>query len=179
MQSHEIVQFWFEEIESSFWWKKDENFDQTLRDRFTEVHEQACRAELYDWRVTAEGRLAEIIMLDQFSRNMYRDQPRAFAQDPLCVALTQEGLSLGVLDKLPPQQKPFFLMPLMHSESLKIHDYALPFFEELKNPDILNFEKKHRIIIERFGRYPHRNEVLGRSSTIEEIAFLKEPGSSF
>ncbi len=179
MKAQDVIDFWFEEIDSSQWWKKDSQFDQLIFDRFFTVFEQAKVSALFDWRETPEGRLAEIIVLDQFSRNMFRDKPEALAVDPLGLALSQEAVNLGTLEKLKDNQKPFLIMPYMHSESLKVHDVAMTLFEKIGRPENLEFEKKHRDIIVRFGRYPHRNEVLGRTSTPEELEFLKQPGSSF
>jgi uncharacterized protein (DUF924 family) len=117
-----ILEFWFEEIEQSQWWVKDEAFDENLTQRFSEIHARAARCELYEWRVTAQGRLAEIIVLDQFSRNMFRNMPLAFSNDPLALALSQEAVSNGADKLLCPQERSFLYMPFMHSESLKIHD---------------------------------------------------------
>jgi len=139
----------------------------------------ASQAELWSWRSNAEGRLAEIIVLDQFSRNLYRDSPRAFAQDALALALAQEAISLKLDQQLSPEQRSFLYMPFMHSESQIIHEFALKLFQRLGNPENLDFEKKHKIIIERFGRYPHRNQILGRQSSAEELEFLTQPNSSF
>jgi hypothetical protein len=141
--------------------------------------DQAKHCELWTWRATAEGRLAEIIVLDQFSRNLYRDHAESFAQDALALALAQEAIQLNLDQQLSPEQRSFLYMPFMHSESKIIHIQALQLFEELGNPLNLDFEKKHKVIIDRFGRYPHRNQILGRSSTAEEIEFLKQPNSHF
>lgn len=136
--------------------------------------------ELYGWRKTAHGRLAEIIVLDQFSRNMYRDQPQSFAADPMALVLAQEAVFLGADKKLKtPQEQAFLYMPYMHSESEIIHEVALDLFSQPGLENNYAFELKHKEIIDRFGRYPHRNDILGRQSTAEELAFLKEPGSSF
>jgi uncharacterized protein (DUF924 family) len=175
----EILKFWFEEIDPSQWWVKDQAFDKMLTDRFSEIHASATRCELYEWRVTAQGRLAEIIVLDQFSRNMFRDTPLAFSSDPLALALSQEAVSGGADKLLGPQQRSFLYMPFMHSESLKIHEVATDLFRRNGIQSSLDFELKHKAIIERFGRYPHRNSILGRVSTAEEIEFLKLPGSGF
>lgn len=174
-----IISFWFTEIESKLWFKKDDAFDQLLREKYGELHHRAAQAELFTWRSSAEGRLAEIIVLDQFSRNMYRDSPKAFASDPLALALAQEAVSLGLDQQLEPQKRTFLYMPYMHSESLLVHDNALKLFTELGRENNLEFEKKHRAIIEKFGRYPHRNNTLGRQSTVAEYEFLTQPGSSF
>ena len=175
----EVLKFWFEETDPSQWWTKDDNFDQLLTERFSEVHARAIRCELFEWRVNAKGRLAEIIVLDQFSRNMYRDSPLAFANDPLALALSQEAISAGVENELTPMERSFLYMPFMHSESLKMHEVAMELFNRNGINSSLDFELKHKRIIERFGRYPHRNSILGRATTEEEIEFLKTPGSGF
>jgi uncharacterized protein (DUF924 family) len=134
---------------------------------------------LFAWRTTAEGRLAEIIVLDQFSRNVYRDTPRAFAQDVPALVLAQELVASGQDRSLSIAQRTFAYMPYMHSESALVHVQAVALFSQPGMEDNLNFELRHKAIIDRFGRYPHRNAVLGRPSTPEELAFLSEPGSSF
>ncbi len=118
-------------------------------------------------------------MLDQFSRNVYRDTPRAFAQDALALVLAQELVASGQDRSLPKAQRVFAYMPYMHSESALVHTQAVALFTQLGIQDNLNFELRHKAIIDRFGRYPHRNTILGRTSTAEELAFLSEPGSSF
>lgn len=175
----EILKFWFEESEPAQWWKKDESFDQVIIERFSGIHCQAARCELFEWRKTAHGRLAEIIVLDQFSRNMFRDSPLSFAHDPLALALAQEAISSGTEKSLNQSERSFLYMPFMHSESLKIHKIAVSLFTENGNQRSLDFELRHKNIIEQFGRYPHRNKILGRKSTDEEIEFLKQPGSGF
>jgi uncharacterized protein (DUF924 family) len=175
----EILKFWFEEIKPPQWWKKDENLDRIITERFSEIHRRASRCELFEWRKEARGRLAEIIVLDQFSRNMFRGSPLSFAFDPLALALAQEAVSAGIDKLLNQSECSFFYMPFMHSESLKIHEVATELFRNNGNQNSLDFELKHKAIIERFGRYPHRNSILGRESTAEEIEFLKQPGSGF
>ena len=175
----EVIKFWFEEIEPRQWWIKDDAFDQLIRERFSTIHQQASRCELFTWRESALGRLAEIIVLDQFSRNMFRGTAHAFAQDQVALVLCQEAISLGVDSELPPKQRSFMYMPLMHSESLLIHQQAESLYRRLGDPSSLEYELRHKNIIAQFGRYPHRNEILGRESTEEEKKFLQEPGSSF
>ena len=173
----EILKFWFEEIDPSQWWKKDPDFDRLIVKRFSAVHSRAARCELFGWRKEARGRLAEVIVLDQFSRNMFRDTPQSFACDALALALAQEAVSVGADQLLNPTERSFLYMPYMHSESSAIHEVAVQLFENLGKA--FDFELKHKAIIDRFGRYPHRNKVLGRESTAEEIEFLKQPGSGF
>jgi uncharacterized protein (DUF924 family) len=134
---------------------------------------------LFAWRATPEGRLAEVLVLDQFSRNVYRDTPRAFAQDALALALAQELVASGQDRSLPLEQRKFAYMPYMHSESLAIHAQATALFAQPGLENNLDFELRHQAIITRFGRYPHRSAILGRTSSAEELAFLSEPGSGF
>ena len=175
----DVLRFWFEEIEPACWWKKDAAFDAGIRNRFADTHAAACDAELSHWRVSPEGRLAEILVLDQFSRNLFRDDPRSFAQDGMALVLAQEAVRQGADRALAPTQRSFLYMPYMHSESLAIHDQALQLFDQPGLENNLNFERQHRDLIVRFGRYPHRNALLGRASTPEELAYLAEPGAGF
>ena len=131
------------------------------------------------WRNTAKGRLAEIIVLDQFSRNIFRGKPESFQADPLALILSQEAMFQSDHHHLETFQKVFLLMPLMHSESLLIQDESVRLFEEFGKEDNLKYAIKHREVIKRFGRFPHRNDILSRPSTAEEIEFLKQPGTSF
>ncbi|WP_047046989.1 DUF924 family protein [Vibrio mexicanus] len=179
MNHLDVLDFWFKELEPKQWWVKDTNLDETIRSRFHNLHTQAAVCELSDWRETAKGRLAEIIILDQFSRNLYRDTPSAFAYDALALGLAQEAIRTGDDQALEPIERSFLYMPFMHSESLTIHEQAIVLFTKNGIENNLDFEIKHKVIIERFGRYPHRNEILGRTSTKEEIEFLKQPDSSF
>lgn len=176
---NEILTFWFEEIDQSQWWIKDDAFDQLIRDRFSDVHSKAVRCELFDWRKNPHGRLAEIIILDQFSRNMFRGSPLAFSNDPMALTLSQEAISLGIDTLLSLIERGFIYLPFMHSESIIIHDTAENLYREHGVQSSLEWEIKHKNIIKNFGRYPHRNEALGRKSTDEELAFLKQPNSSF
>ncbi len=179
MKPDDVLAFWFEEIEPRMWWQTDTDFDATIRRRFGRLLEQASQAELFEWREQASGRLAEIIVLDQFSRNIHRGTPFAFAADPMAVALAQEAVAAGALDELDETERAFLLMPYMHSESKIIHQHADRLFRDHAPGEQHDFELKHKVIIDRFGRYPHRNAILGRKSTPEEVEFLKQPGSSF
>ncbi len=179
MHFNDILHFWFEELTDKQHFAKDTALDETIRTRFGATLEAAARCELFGWRATDEGRLAEIIVLDQFSRNVLRDTPGAFAQDALALALAQELVASGRHLGLSVAQRRFVYMPYMHSESPLMHVQAATLFEEPGLEDNLDFELRHKAIIDRFGRYPHRNQILGRVSTAEEIAFLSGPGSSF
>lgn len=175
----DILHFWFSEIPPKQWWAADPAFDGLITERFGALHAKAARAELSAWRSSAEGRLAEVLVLDQFSRNIHRGTPRAFAQDGMALVLAQEAVSAGADLALADTQRSFLYMPYMHSESQAVHVQAEVLFRALGNENSLNFELRHKAIVDRFGRYPHRNVVLGRESTAEELAFLREPGSSF
>ena len=179
MQPQSILHFWFTELTPKQHFAKDAALDEAIRTRFGATLEAAARCELFAWRATPEGRLAEVLVLDQFSRNVYRDTPRAFAQDALALALAQELVASGQDRSLTVAQRSFAYMPYMHSESALIHEQAVALFSQPGQEDTLRFEQAHKAIIDRFGRYPHRNAILGRSSTAEELAFLSGPGSSF
>jgi len=175
----EVIDFWFKEIEPSRWWVKDTLFDKEITIKFLQVHEAARQCELVHWRKNPSGRLAEIIVLDQFSRNMYRDTAQAFSYDGIALALAQEAIALGADKTLTPIERSFLYMPFMHSESLVIHEQAVALYKANGIDNNLDFELKHKEIIERFGRYPHRNLILNRESTAEEVKFLSQPNSSF
>lgn len=179
MNPEVVLKFWFEETPQKMWFTKDEAFDRSLQQRFGALHEKASQGELFSWRETVEGRLAEIILLDQFSRNLFRDSAKAFAQDAVALVLAQEAVRLELDKKLDVNRKAFLYMPYMHSESLLIHEEAIKLFNQPGLEFNFKYEKMHKDIIEKFGRYPHRNALLGRASTSEEEEFLKQPGSSF
>ena len=179
MQPENILHFWFDELTDKQHFAKDAALDELIRSRFGQTLEAATRCELFAWRGTAGGRLAEIIVLDQFSRNVYRDTPLSFAQDGLALCLAQELVASGQDQLLSTAQRRFAYMPYMHSESPLVHAQAVQLFAQPGLENNLDFELRHQAIIARFGRYPHRNAVLGRASTAEELAFLNGPGSSF
>lgn len=174
-----VLDFWFHETQPAQWWKVDPGFDDLIRRRFAALHAQARRCELFAWRATPEGRLAEVIVLDQFARNLHRGTADAFSADPLALALAQEAVAAGADLALPPERRAFLYMPYMHSESAAIHAVGEPLMRERAPQHTHEFELKHKAIVDRFGRYPHRNAILGRASTAEEAEFLRQPGSSF
>jgi len=175
----DVINFWFKEIEPKHWWSADPAFDAMLKVRYAGLLQQAAAGELYTWRATPQGRLAEVIVLDQFSRNIYRGTPLAFAQDPMALVLSQEAVAAGALAVLTEDERNFLLMPYMHSESRAIHLQGEALFKQYAPASNYEFELRHKAIIDRFGRYPHRNAILGRASTDEEVEFLKQPGSGF
>ncbi|BBG59249.1 DUF924 family protein [Providencia rustigianii] len=175
----EVLSFWFEESTPKQWFEKSEKFDITIAKRFKTLSEQASQGELAYWRSSIRGRLAEIIILDQFSRNLWRNTPRAFAQDGMALVLAQEAIKQPDYNMLTLSQRKFILMPFMHSESSFIHLQAVELFRMLGDDNTLDYEMRHKAIIDKFGRYPHRNGILNRPSTAEEVVFLQQPNSSF
>ncbi|MGH8146345.1 MAG: DUF924 family protein [Rhodanobacteraceae bacterium] len=179
MDPQAVLKFWFDELTPRQHFEKDEGLDVVIRTRFADCHAAVARGELDVWRDSADGRLAEIIVLDQFSRNLFRDDARAFACDGMALVLAQEAVRAGADREMPGARRAFLYMPHMHSESRVIHVQAERLFRQPGLENNYEFELKHKAIIDRFGRYPHRNAVLGRASTSEEMAFLQGPGSSF
>lgn len=175
----EILHFWFEEITPQQWFEKDEAFDHLIKDRFETVYWQVEGLECQDWLKTPEGCLAYVIVLDQLSRNMFRDQAQAFAADHLALKAAQTAVRQGFDQSLAETKRRFLYMPYMHSEVSSVHETAVELFMALGNAMTLDYEYKHKAIIDRFGRYPHRNQILGRKSTAEELEFLQGPDSSF
>jgi len=179
MDHQQVIDFWFAEIKPAQWWAADADLDHVIVERFGALHARAVRCELYKWRVHPLGRLAEVIVLDQFSRNIYRGTAQAFAADPIALALAQEAVATNAAATLEPRQRAFLYMPYMHSESREIHEIAVRLFSEYGLEGSLDSELKHKAIIDRFGRYPHRNSILGRISSEEESEFLKNRRPSF
>jgi len=167
---NDVLDFWFDELDPSRWYRKSDALDARIVARFASLHQAIVAGERAAWRDTPDGRLAEIIVLDQFSRNMFRGSPLAFATDPLALALAQESIRAGADTALDDSRRAFLYLPFMHSESALIHEEAMRLFADLPN---LDFEIRHKAQIDRFGRYPHRNAVLGRVSTPEELEWLE------
>lgn len=174
-----IINFWFNELSPKNWFESNIRVDEFILKRFGVLHKKATQGELYEWRSSPEGALAEIIILDQFSRNIYRDRADAFANDSMALTLAQTAVQREYDKDLDSTKLAFLYMPYMHSESKLIHEIALKLYSQPGLEQNLAFELKHKAIIDRFGRYPHRNAILNRSSTLEEIEFLKLPDSSF
>lgn len=173
----EVLAFWL--ADPARWWTKDPAFDAEVRDRFGAVHAAIERREHEAWLETPRGAEAYVIALDQFSRNMFRDTPRMFASDAQALAAARTAVARGFDQALPPTERTWLYMPFMHSEDLADQDHCVALFQGVAAPENLRFAEAHRDIIRRFGRFPHRNAILGRASTPEELAFLREPGSSF
>ncbi|MFN5465069.1 MAG: DUF924 family protein [Cyanobacteriota bacterium] len=179
-QAKNVLHFWFVQSRPRQWFVKDPAFDALLRQRFLELTRRAIAAELDAWSTEPAGALALLLLLDQFPRQIWRDTAMAFAGDPQALPQSLRAVQLGWLEAEPEQaRRQFWLMPLMHSEDLAVQEAALPLFERFTDPRTAEFARRHRDVIARFGRFPHRNAVLGRGSSAEELAFLQTPGSRF
>lgn len=198
MTPDDVLKFWFPsdpKRANALWWGKDEATDREIRDRFEDARNRAKAGELDDWAETARGRMALVILLDQMSRNMFRGDPETYAADDKAVSLVLSGLDRGHDRELPYTQRLFFYLPLEHAESLELQERCVNLTKVLaaevaadpgadegdhsKFASYVDYAIRHRDIVARFGRFPHRNAVLGRESTPEELAFLEQPGSSF
>jgi uncharacterized protein (DUF924 family) len=184
----DVLDFWFgpqgsRNAARPEWFRKDEKFDAQIRDRFGELHARASRRELDDWRRDSASMLALVIVLDQFSRNLFRDDARAFLQDAYARECCREAIARGDEAKLLPCERMFLYMPFEHSEDLADQRYAIDRMRSLEafpeTKGLTQWAEKHEAVIRRFGRFPHRNAALGRASTPEEAEFLEQPGSRF
>ena len=175
----EVLGFWFEELTPDDWFGGGDEVDERIRERFLDLHEALRERVPESWRATARGMLAAVITLDQFPRNLYRGDPRAFAADGVALGLAEEALARGLDRGMPNDERKFFYLPFEHSEEPAVQARSVALFATLENEESLGYALRHQEIIDRFGRFPHRNAALGRESTPEEIEFLKEPDSSF
>lgn len=175
----DVLNFWFDEDHIPLQFAENEEFDELIRREFLSTWEAAKEGLLVDWRKTIKGRLAEIIVLDQFSRNLFRDDIRTYTQDKMAIALAQEAVNHPEYDELETIEKKFILLPFMHSESTKLHDWAYKYYLALEDEGTLYFQDKHRAILDRFGRYPYQNSDLGRESTEEELKWLEEKDGNY
>jgi uncharacterized protein (DUF924 family) len=194
-----VLEFWFgparpagtpvsDEFRSR-WWHKDPAFDTAVRERFGALYDAIARGEREAWLASARGRLAYLVVLDQFSRNMFRGSRRAFAEDPRAQHAALGGIAAGMDRELADDERAFFYLPLMHAEDRALQDRCVAAFERLRDEcrgdaraqveQFLKFAEAHRTIVQRFGRFPHRNEAVGRTTTHEELAFLRQQGSGF
>jgi uncharacterized protein (DUF924 family) len=169
----DVIRFWFVDHGRDEWFGGGPEFDAKLTALFRDTHAAVAAGEAWRWRETSQGRLAEIIVLDQFSRQIYRGEGRAFASDAMALALAQEAVAGAHDQQVPQEWRMFFYLPYMHSESLVIHAESLRLHEALGSPENVDYERAHADVLRRFGRYPRRNEALGRVSTPEEIAYMQ------
>ncbi len=175
----EIIDFWFDPKHIPLQFAESDAFDQRIRELFLETWQAGAEGLLVYWRETIRGRLAEIIVLDQFSRNLWRRNIKTYTQDKMAIALAQEALAHPDYEKLTAAEKKFILLPFMHSESVALHDWARPYYEAVGDEELLYFENMHYAVLKEFGRYPYQNEDLGRESTPKEISVLKEKMGRF
>ncbi len=193
-----VLDFWFGDLDEhglsapevvATWWTKDDEFDNSIRERFGELHKQASSGELDSWLADDESAFALLIVLDQFSRNLFRNSPRMVSQDTAAIAIARELIQRGADKRFPAAWRGFAYLPFEHSESIEDQTRSVALFEAMRDESAgpaakaaqaqVEFAIKHQVIIERFGRFPHRNAFLNRESTAEEIEFLEQPGSSF
>lgn len=168
-----VLDFWFSDAVRPLWFARSEALDADVTRKFSETHAAARRGDLAPWQQSAEGALALTLVLDQFPRNMYRGTPGAFDSDDAARAVARVALEAGHDCAVSAEARPFFYLPFMHSEDLTDQQQAVALYEALDSGESLEFAYQHRDIIARFGRFPHRNAILGRESTAEELAFLK------
>lgn len=188
--TREVLDFWFgvpgDPEHGQFrkaWFRKDAAFDDLLRRRFGALHRQAAEGSSEPWQASAHRALAYVILLDQMSRNMYRDTPQAFAYDPQALAMARDAVAAGMDRELTPLQRAFIYLPFEHSEDLADQARSVELFESLRPfeecAETIPYAQWHYDVIARFGRFPHRNSILGRSSTPEELEYLSQPGAGF
>jgi len=174
-----IIKFWFEECKPVDWFKKNKNFDNEIKTKFSHLIEDALSNKFLDWEKNDEGSLALILLLDQFTRNVYRGEKLSFSGDKRALDISLKCIKKGYLKNFNSDWCQFALIPMMHSEDLNIQNQSLPLFLKYTKKRVYDYAIKHQKIISRFNRFPHRNAILDRKSTIEEIKFLKQPGSQF
>ncbi len=179
-QASEVLAFWITETLPHQWFAKDRAFDDLVQQRFLRLTRRAIAGDLVAWDAEPTGALALVLLLDQFPRQLWRDTAMAFAGDPQALALSQKAVKLGWVAAEPEQaRRQFWLMPLMHAEELAVQDEALPLFDQFTDSRTVDVASRHRDVIARFQRFPHRNAALGRVSSAAELAFLQTPGSRF
>jgi uncharacterized protein (DUF924 family) len=182
-----VLDFWFDPSHEALWFERDDAFDAQIRTRFGALHERAARGELDGWTAQPQSWLALLIVLDQFSRNLHRGDARAFACDGQAQRIALEGIGRGFDQQLPPYQRAFAYLPLEHAEDGGLQAWCVDLFDRLHqaHPEVplyasyLDYARRHGEVIERFGRFPHRNAVLGRASTPDEADYLAQPGAGF
>lgn len=174
-----VLKFWFEELTSKDWFVKSDEIDRLITERFAALHLAQSREVTAEWRATPEARLARIIVLDQFPRNIYRGSPLSFATDRLALNAAKAAIAVGADAATTERRRIFFYMPFEHAENLEEQARAVALCEALGNENYLDYALKHQAVIKRFDRFPHRNPILGRTSTPDEEAYLAEPGAGF
>lgn len=177
----DILDFWFVQTQPQQWFQVNEEFDEAIKDRFGEAYQLAADGVYDDWKNDADGALALILLLDQMPRNMFRGTPKAFATDGKALVISKYAISKGLDQVLSSQKRRFIYLPFEHSENLNDQRRSVELFEKTKNDDPLGYEYavKHYDVIEKYGRFPHRNKILGRDNTSEEEEYLSQPDAGF
>ena len=179
INSKEVLNFWFKECTPNMWFKKNGDFDNLIKNRFSKIVQLSMNTSFDSIPVSIESYLSHIILLDQFTRNIYRNNYKSFMGDEKALKISKNSISNNFIIQSNSYYNSFFLMPLMHSENILDHEFGMPFFKEYTSENTYKSAIKHKNIIEKFGQFPHRNEILNRISTNEENQFLKLPGSRF
>lgn len=174
-----ILRFWFETLQPKDWFVKSDQVDADIRTNFLDMYHDALNGRLDAWEENPDGVLALIILLDQFPRNMFRDTAKMYQSDQQAIVVARRAIDAGLDKDVPDARRIFLYLPFEHSEQIEDQDYCYDLVETLSDKSYLPYAESHRRVIRRFGRFPHRNDILGRVSTPEELAFLKEEGSSF
>lgn len=175
----DVLIFWFEELTAKDWFVKNDAVDVAITSRFENVYQEISQTVPDECRSSTKAALAGIIVLDQFPRNMFRNSPKAFETDQVALSLAEEAISLGLDEGLNVTERQFLYMPYQHSENGSVQARSIELYSTLGDPNLLDFAQRHKVIIDRFGRFPHRNDTLGRDTTAEEAIFLQQAGSSF
>lgn len=175
----DVLSFWFGELQEKDWFVRSDTVDERVRQRFSQLNDSLSRQVRNERPTSARHALALVIVLDQFPRNLFRDSPQAYATDHVALALAQRAINSGLDLELTNLERQFLYMPFQHAEDAEVQGRSMTLYAQLNMPEVLEFAARHKAIIDRFGRFPHRNEVLGRCSTQEELDFLKQPNSSF
>jgi uncharacterized protein (DUF924 family) len=179
-KSHsDVYSFWFRQLTRKDWFVKNEALDETMRVDFLSTHLSLARGEIENWREKPKDWLAAIVVLDQFSRNMFRGTPLAFAADWIALREARLAVQAGADQAVSPEERAFFYLPFEHSEVLEDQDLCVDLFAKLGDAEYLDYAERHRAVIREFGRFPHRNAILGRQSTNAELKYLSKPGAGF
>ncbi len=174
-----VLDLWFREIDPKAWFTKSDATDALIRKRGLAIHEQLARELPPETCEDASAALAAVIALDQFPRNIFRGTPRAFATDPIALGLAKHAVAQGFYRSMSKNERLFLYLPFEHCEDAAAQQQCVSLFAQLDDPELTRYAEAHKVIIDRFGRFPHRNAILGRTSTPEELEFLRQPGSSF
>jgi uncharacterized protein (DUF924 family) len=175
----DFMTFWFTETKPEQWFAKSDAFDAEMRRRFLKLHEAVSVQPTEALSANGRTAMAAILVLDQMSRNMFRGSPRAFGQDAKALAIAEAVVARGLDQGMTKDERTFCYLPFEHAEHPEAQAKCVELMGSLGDPDLVKWAQAHKVIVDRFGRFPHRNEVLGRNSTAEEVDFLKQPGSSF